>query len=76
MELWQPRLMVRWNWDTWEREGGLSISEVARRKALEILAMGPKDRLSPETELQIDEIVKKAERDFAIKPLSRGDRSL
>jgi len=63
-EFWQPRLMERRNWDTWKKGGGLSIAEVARRKVLEILAMEPKDRLSPEVELQIDAIVKRAERDF------------
>jgi len=75
-ELWQPRLMERRNWEKWEKDGGLSIAEVAQRKVPEILAMEPKDRLSPEVELQIDAIVKRAERDFDLRSPSQRDLRL
>jgi len=68
--------MERRNWEKWEKDGGLSIAEVAQRKVPEILAMEPKDRLSPEVELQIDAIVKRAERDFGLGSPSQGDLRL
>ncbi len=63
-ELWHPILMERRNWEKWKRDGGLTMTEVANKRMLEILEAESKDRWSPEAEAEIDFIVKKVEKDY------------
>lgn len=60
-ELWEPKLMERRNWDLWENDGAMDVSQVAEKKALDMLAKKP-DRLLPlKAEEQIDRIVEAAQ---------------
>jgi trimethylamine--corrinoid protein Co-methyltransferase len=60
-ELWIPKLLERRNWDSWEKDGGLDIVEVAEKKVLDMLAEKHDTLLSVEMENQIDAVVRKAE---------------
>jgi trimethylamine--corrinoid protein Co-methyltransferase len=64
-ELWEPRLLERRNWDSWEEEGARDIRAVALQKTIEILEEDPKDRLPPEVEAEIDGVVQRAQQDYA-----------
>jgi trimethylamine--corrinoid protein Co-methyltransferase len=60
-ELWMPKLFERRNWESWESDGSLDIFKVAENKVFEMLAAPPAKSLSAEAEIQIDEIVQKAQ---------------
>ncbi len=64
-ELWVPGLMERRSWDIWERKSGRDVRRVALDRALEILEGEPKKPLAPDVVAAIDDIVRRAERDYA-----------
>jgi len=60
-ELWMPELLERRNWDSWAKDGSRDIFEVAEERVLEMLEAEPTNRLSPDTEAKIDNIVQQAQ---------------
>ena len=60
--LWMPGLLERRNWELWEKDGGRNILEVAEKRILDILATDSEPLLSQETQNQIDQIVRKAQK--------------
>lgn len=66
-EIWVPRLMERRAWPQWDKDGQKDIEQRAREKAREILASHQPERLSPEVEAEIDQIVSEAKIDYTQK---------
>ena len=56
-----PELLERRNWDLWEKDGSRNIFEVAEEKVLKMLEAEPANRLSPDREAKIDNIVQRAQ---------------
>jgi trimethylamine---corrinoid protein Co-methyltransferase len=62
-ELWVPKLLERRTWASWEKDGALDIFRVAEKKVHDMLAEKHDTLLSAETANEIDEIVKRAQKD-------------
>ena len=60
-ELWIPRLLERRSWESWQKDGARDIFKVAESKTLELLAADARPLLPPQTQDQIDEVVRKAQ---------------
>ena len=56
-ELWVPDLIERRNWDMWEKDGALSIFEIAEKKVFEILDSISDKILTDDAESAIDQVV-------------------
>lgn len=56
-ELWIPDLIERRNWDMWEKDGALSIFEIAEKKVFEILDSISDKILTDDAESAIDQVV-------------------
>ena len=63
-ELWNPKLIERRSWESWEKDGSLSIFKVAEKRALDMLVQKPAAPLSEAVENQIDEIVRTAQKKY------------
>jgi trimethylamine--corrinoid protein Co-methyltransferase len=58
-ELWQPGIMARQNWASWEASGARSIRDVALTSALDILKSHHGHELPPGARQEIDSILSK-----------------
>jgi len=61
-EFWVPTIMDRLNWESWEKEGSVSIWKRALKEKNKILKDYRPDFLDIKTSKQIDQIVKEAEK--------------
>lgn len=60
--LWEPKISVRKNRQSWEREGGEDLREVARKKAIKILEEHYPKPLSKEVEKEIFRIAQRTQK--------------
>lgn len=63
-EHWIPKISDRRTYDTWKKEGGKGIHEVAREKANEILATHKPEPIPKDVQKEISQILKRYKKDF------------